>query len=64
MSAWVNTSVDAIQSNEQTQNTFRQKVCKYFMQYNTFGTTRTAISLISRWGTISEKTNKFAGCMA
>ena len=63
VSAWVNTSVDAIQSNEQTQNTFRQKVCEYFMQYNTFGTTRTAISLISRWGTISEKTNKFAGCM-
>ena len=64
VSAWVNTSVDAIQSNEQTQNTFRQKVCEYFMQYNTFGTTRTAISLISCWGTINEKTNKFYGCMA
>ena len=62
--AWLNTSVDAINSNEQTQNTFRQKVWKYFMQYNTSGTTRTVISLLSRWGTISEKTNKFAGCMA
>ena len=64
VAAWLNTSVDAINSNKQTQNTFRQKVWEYFMQYNTFGTTRTVISLLSRWGTISEKTNKFAGCMA
>ena len=62
--AWLNTSVDTINSNEQTQNTFHQKVWEYFMQYNTSGTTRTVISLLSRWGTISEKTNKFAGCMA
>ena len=34
------------------------------MQYNTSGTTRTVISLLSRWGAISEKTNKFAGYMA
>ena len=34
------------------------------MQYNTSGTTRIVISLLSRWGAISEKTNKFAGCMA
>ena len=47
VSAWFNTSVDAIHSNEQTQNTFRQNVWEYFMQYNTFGTTRLTISLIS-----------------
>ena len=64
VAAWLNTSVDAINSNEQTQNTFRQKVWEYFMQYNTSCTTRTVISLLSRWATISEKTNKFAGCMA
>ena len=64
MSAWLNTSVDAINSNEQTQNTFRQKVWENFMQYNTSGTTCTVISLLSRWGAISEKKNKFAGCMA
>ena len=34
------------------------------MQYNTSGTTCTIVSLISRWGAISEKTNKFAKCMA
>ena len=28
--AWLNTSVDAIHSNEQTHNTFRQKVWEYF----------------------------------
>ncbi|XP_050259048.1 uncharacterized protein LOC126704052 [Quercus robur] len=64
VSTWLNTSVDGIHSNEQTQNTFHQKVWEYFTQYNTFGTIRTAISLICRWGTISEKTNKFSGCMA
>ena len=64
VAAWLNTSVDAINSNEQTQNTFRKKVWEYFMQYNTSSTTRTIVSLISRWGAISEKTNKFARCMA
>ena len=34
------------------------------MQYNTSGTTRTIISLLNRCGAISEKTNKFARCMA
>ena len=33
---------------------------EYFMQYNTSGTTCTVTSLLSRWGAISEKTNKFA----
>ena len=64
VAAWLNISVDAINSNEQTQNTFRKKVWEYFMQYNTSGTTCTIVSLISRWGAINEKTNKFAGCMA
>ena len=61
--AWLNTSVDAINNNEQTQNTFRKKVWEYFTQYNTSGTTHIVVSLLSRWGAISEKTNKFAGCM-
>ena len=64
VAAWLNTSVDVINSNEQTQNTFCQKVWEYFMQYNTSDTTRTVISLLSHWGAISEKTNKFAECMA
>ena len=64
MLARLNTSVDTINSNEQTQNTFCQKVWEYFTQYNISGTTRNVISLISHWGMISEKTNKFVGCMA
>ncbi|XP_050264434.1 uncharacterized protein LOC126708621 [Quercus robur] len=64
VAAWLNTSVDTINNNEQTQNNFRQKVWEYFMQYNSSGTARTVISLLSHWGTISEKTNKFSGCMA
>ncbi|KAK4566670.1 hypothetical protein RGQ29_002795 [Quercus rubra] len=61
VAAWLNTSIDAINSNEQTQNTFRKKVWEYFTQYNTSGTTHTVVSLMSCWGAISEKTNKFAG---
>ncbi|KAK7833454.1 glutathione s-transferase t3, partial [Quercus suber] len=64
VAAWLNTSVDAVDSNEQTQHTFRKKVWEYFQKYNTSGTTRTVVSLLSRWGTISERVNKFAGCMA
>ncbi|KAK9986990.1 hypothetical protein SO802_031941 [Lithocarpus litseifolius] len=34
------------------------------VQYNTSSITHTVISLLSHWGVISEKTNKFAGCIA
>ncbi|KAK7831441.1 hypothetical protein CFP56_027431 [Quercus suber] len=44
VSTWLNTSVDAIHSNEQTHNTFLQKVWEYFMEHNTFGTTRTIVN--------------------
>ncbi|KAK7831443.1 glutathione s-transferase t3 [Quercus suber] len=64
VSAWLNTSVDAVHSNEKTHNTFRQKVWEYFMEHNTFGTTRTVIFLISCWATINKETNRFCGCMA
>nr|XP_023929819.1 glutathione S-transferase T3-like [Quercus suber] len=64
VSAWLNTSVDAIHSYERKQNTFREKVWKYFHNHNTFGTTRTAISLTNRWGMIDKETNRFCGCMA
>ncbi|KAL4605745.1 hypothetical protein ACB092_09G052600 [Castanea dentata] len=55
---------DQLLVNEQTQATFRQKVWEYFTQYNKSGSTRTITSLLSRWGLIRERTNKFAGCMA
>ncbi|KAK7846601.1 glutathione s-transferase t3 [Quercus suber] len=64
VAAWLNTSIDAVSSNEQTSNTFRKKVWEYFQKYNTSGITRTIVSLLSRWGTTSERVNKFAGCMA
>ena len=63
-SAWLNTSVNVIHSYERKQNTFHKKVWEYFHNHNTFGTTRTAISLTSHWGMIDRETNKFCGCMA
>ena len=47
VSTWLNTSVDGIHSNEQTQNTFHQKVWEYFTQYNTSGTTLVPHVLLS-----------------
>ncbi|KAL4632039.1 hypothetical protein ACB092_04G023300 [Castanea dentata] len=55
---------DQLLVNEQTQATFRQKVWEYFTQYNKSGNTRTITSLLSHWELVSERTNKFAGCMA
>ena len=63
-SAWLNISVNVMHKNEQTHNTFCQKVWEYFMEHDTSGTTRTAISLISHWATINKETNRFCGCMA
>ena len=34
--AWLNTGVDAMNNNEQTQNTFRKKVWEYFFFVGTF----------------------------
>ena len=48
MLARLNTSVDTINSNEQTQNTFCQKVWEYFKEHNTFGASCTSISQIGR----------------
>ncbi|KAL4600584.1 hypothetical protein ACB092_11G209200 [Castanea dentata] len=54
VSAWLNTSVDPVNNNEQTQATFRQKVWEYFTQYNKSGSTRTITSLLSRWGCMAK----------
>ncbi|KAL4597578.1 hypothetical protein ACB092_11G000500 [Castanea dentata] len=64
VSAWLNTSVDAVQGTDQKADTFWEKVWQYFCENNTYGTTRSVSSVTSRWGTISRETSKFAELLA
>ena len=50
--------------NEQKQETFREKNWQYCCQHNPSGTTRTIVSLSSRWGMINRETNRFCGFIA
>ena len=62
--AWLNTSLDPTHGNELKQETFRQKIWQYFCNHSAAGTTRTPISLSSRWGIINKKTSRFCGFFA
>ncbi|XP_030969672.1 glutathione S-transferase T3-like [Quercus lobata] len=64
VSAWLNTSMDAVQGTDQRIEQFWKKVWQYFCENNTYGTTRSASSLQSRWGNVNRETSRFAGFMA
>ena len=64
VSAWLNTSMDVVQGTDQRIEKFWKKVCQYFCENNTYGTTHSASSLQSRWGNINRETSRFAGFMA
>nr|POE88692.1 glutathione s-transferase t3 [Quercus suber] len=53
VSAWLNTSVDAMQGTDQRIAKFWKKIWQYFCENNTCGTTRSASCLQSRWGNIN-----------
>ena len=61
VSAWLNTSIDAVHGNELKQETFCEKIWQYFYKYSPSSTTRTTGSLSSRWGTINRETSRFCG---
>ena len=63
MSAWLNTSLDAVQGNEQKHKTYWNRVWEYFSK-KTFTSTRNADSQMNRWSTIQLQTNKFFGILA
>nr|POE99892.1 glutathione s-transferase t3 [Quercus suber] len=64
VSAWLNTSVDAVQCADQRIAKFWKKIWQYFCENNTCGTTRFASSLQSQWGNINREISRFAGFMA
>ncbi|KAL0011821.1 hypothetical protein SO802_006929 [Lithocarpus litseifolius] len=64
ISAWLNISIDVMQGTKQKAENFWEKIWQYFCENNTYGTTRSAGSLQSRWENISRETSRFAGFMA
>ncbi|XP_028117196.1 glutathione S-transferase T3-like [Camellia sinensis] len=64
ISAWLNTSLDAVHGNEQKSKTFWRRVGEYFHEHKTFISERTDNSLMNRWLIIQLGTNKFCGYFA
>ena len=64
ISAWLNISMNVMHGANQRAGKFWKKIWQYFCENNTYGTTRFASSLSSRWGTINRETSKFTGFMA
>ncbi|CAL4893777.1 unnamed protein product [Urochloa decumbens] len=63
VSAWLNTSLDPIQGNEQPYGTYWERIHAYFHEHKTFASDRNPNSLMHRWGDIQKGTNKFVACM-
>ena len=64
VSTRLNISMDAMHGTDQRAEKFWEKIWQHFCEHNTYGTTRSASSLSSRWGIINRETSKFAGFMA
>lgn len=52
VSAWLNTSMDPIQGNEQAHGTYWERIHAYFHKHKTFVSDRNRSSLMHRWSDI------------
>ncbi|KAH7841549.1 hypothetical protein Vadar_031383 [Vaccinium darrowii] len=64
VSAWLNTSLDAVHGNDQKNQTFWKRVWECFHSNKTFVSERNETSLMHRWSNIQKLTNKFCGFLA
>ncbi|WOH09544.1 hypothetical protein DCAR_0729001 [Daucus carota subsp. sativus] len=64
VSAWLNTSIDAIQGTDQKHYQLWGKIFEYFEQYKETTNERTVKSLTHRWSVIQKATNKFCATLA
>ena len=53
VSAWLNTSLDAVHRNEQKHEAFYERIAAYFEEYKEFDSERSTNSLSNRWSTIN-----------
>ena len=61
VSAWLNTSLDPVQGNEQKLDSFYTRIWVYFHKFKEFDSDRTMCSLMNRWSAINSCTSKFCG---
>ncbi|KAH7844205.1 hypothetical protein Vadar_025453 [Vaccinium darrowii] len=64
VSAWLNTSLDAVHGNDQKNHTFWKRIWECYHSHKTFVSERNEVSLLNRWHTIQKLTNKFCGYLA
>ena len=61
VSAWLNTSKDAITGNDQQHGSFWKRIYDYFTTHEGTQYGRTQTSLMNRWSDINAKCAKFVG---
>lgn len=64
MSALLNMSIDAVQSNNKKYYKYYKRICDYFHQHKIFESEGNANSLMNRWSGINFAVNKFCGYYA
>ncbi|KAL3642385.1 hypothetical protein CASFOL_013200 [Castilleja foliolosa] len=64
VSAWLNVSLDAVTSNNQTHKTYWERIHDYFHEHKIFQSERNSNSLMKRWSNINLAVGKFCGCFA
>lgn len=60
--SWLEISLDGAQSTEQHRSMYWERIYEYYHNHKTFESDRSLKSLMNRWGTILECTNRFCGC--
>ncbi|KAG6700654.1 hypothetical protein I3842_08G122800 [Carya illinoinensis] len=61
---WLETSLDAVQGKDQKHTMLWKRIHKYFEENKKFDFLRNYTSLMNRWSTIQQATNKFYGYLA
>jgi hypothetical protein len=61
VSSWINVSQDPVQGTDQKYQAFWARIHAYFHEHKEFLSTRSSTSLMNRWSTIQQLTNKFCG---
>ena len=64
ISAWLNIDMDAKHGTKQNGEKIWAKIWEYFCANNTYGTTCSSSSLLSRWGNINREISRIAEFMA
>ena len=58
-SAWLEVSMDPVQSIDQTRSSYWQRIHEYYHKHKTFESDRNISSLSHRWGIIQGSVSKF-----